>query len=248
MEKYITSEIKDNVCYIEFFTSKHNSLTSDMLDELSEKILNVSEEISVIVLKSGGEKTFCAGANFNELVNITNQTEAKNFFSGFAKVLLAIKNTRQIVIGSIQGKAIGGGVGIIAATDYCYATKNASIKLSEINIGIGPFVIEPAIDRKSGLNTFTELTLNPDKFFSAEWALQNNLFNKVTEDIDELSKEVELYASQLAIYNTLALKEIKKVLWKNTEHWDELLSERAKISGDLVLQDSVQEKLKSMLT
>ena len=146
------------------------------------------------------------------------------------------------------GKAIGGGVGIIAATDYCYATKNASIKLSEINIGIGPFVIEPAIERKSGLNTFTELTLNPDKFFSAEWALQNKFFNKVTEDIDELSKEVELYASQLASYNTLALKEIKKVLWKNTKHWDELLSERAKISGDLVLQVSVQKKLKSMLT
>jgi methylglutaconyl-CoA hydratase len=247
MDKYITSEIKDKVCYIEFFTSKHNSLTSDMLDELSEKILNVSEEIPVIVLKSGGEKSFCAGANFNELVSINNQSEAKDFFSGFAKVLLAIKNAKQIVIGSIQGKAIGGGVGIIAATDYCFATKYASIKLSEINIGIGPFVIEPAIERKSGLNAFTELTLNPDNFFSSEWALNNRLYSKVTEDIEELNKEVKLYATKLSSYNTLALKEIKKVLWKNTNHWEELLSERAKISGNLVLQDSVQKKLKSMI-
>ena len=245
MEPYVTLTVENNVGTIEFFHPSHNALPSNLLDKLVHVFnkADKDETIKVVVFKSGGDRTFCAGANFQELQQISNEEEGTDFFSGFANVINAMRKCSKIIIGRIQGKSVGGGVGLAAATDYCLASKYASVKLSELNIGIGPFVIEPAVSRKIGLNGFTQLTLNPDTFFDSTWATNKGLFQNVFESTEELDEAVTNLASKICSYNTEALQQLKSVLWKNTEDWDKLLIERAKLSGKLILSDQAKATL-----
>ena len=245
-QPYVTLSKKNGVGTIEFFHPAHNALPSDLLLKLEEAIKNadVDQQIKVIVLKSGREKTFCAGANFNELVAITNQKQGELFFAGFANVINSMRKCSKIIIVRVQGKVVGGGVGLAAAADYCMTTKYASIKLSELTIGIGPFVIEPAVSRKIGLSAFTQLTLDPNTFFAADWARQKGLYNATFDSTETLDYAVKAFAENLCNYNLDALKEMKSIFWKDTDNWDVLLSERAKISGKLVLSEFTKETLK----
>ena len=243
---YIKQELNNGIATISFYHPEQNSLPSDLLKKLTQKIEDAgkNEEIKVVILKSGGDKTFCAGASFQELCAINDEETGALFFSGFANVINAIRKCSKIVIGSVQGKAVGGGVGIAGATDYCLASQFASIKLSELTIGIGPFVVAPAIERKIGLAAFSQLTLDATSFYSAEWALNKGLYSSVHENSDELDKAVFAFAQNLANYNPKALTALKQILWKDTENWDELLRERAEISGKLVLSPFTKEALK----
>ena len=243
---YAKQTIKNNISFIEFYHPSHNSLPGDILQKLVNLIKNAGDnkDIKVIVLQSGGDRTFCAGASFKELVNISDEDSGKTFFSGFANVINAMRICPKLIIGRIQGKTVGGGLGIIAACDYCLATKYAEIKLSELNIGIGPFVIGPVIERKIGLSSFSKISLNSSRFFSASWAKNNGLYAEVFENISELDLAVQTFAEELRNYNQEAMNEIKKLFWRGTEHWDTLLLEQAKVSGRLVLSSFTKEKLK----
>ena len=243
---YIKNEIKNGIAIISFFHPEHNSLPSSLLNELVDVLYNLgnNDQVKVVIIKSDGGTTFCAGASFQELISIENEETGKLFFSGFANVINAMRKCPKIIIGSIHGKAVGGGVGIAAATDYCLATQFASVKLSELTIGIGPFVVAPAIERKIGIAAFSQLTLDANNFFSADWAQSKGLYNGVYNDNNELETAVQLVAQNLANFNPSALIELKKVLWKDTENWDELLKERAAISGKLVLSAFTKEALK----
>ena len=242
---YVKQTIKNNISFIEFYHPSHNSLPGDILQKLVNLIKNAGDnkDIKVIVLQSGGDRTFCAGASFKELVNISDEDSGKIFFSGFANVINAMGICPKLIIGRIQGKTVGGGVGIIAACDYSLATKYAEIKLSELNIGIGPFVIGPVIERKIGLSSFSKISLNPTRFFAASWAKDNGLYAEVFENISELDLAVQTFAEELCSYNQEAMNEIKKLFWRGTDHWDTLLLEQAKISGRLVLSNYTKEKL-----
>jgi methylglutaconyl-CoA hydratase len=204
--------------------------------------LSQNTDISVIVLKSSGSGAFCAGASFDELLAVSNLDEATKFFSGFANVLNAMRRCSKIIVGRIHGKAVGGGVGIAAACDYALATNESAIKLSELAIGIGPFVIEPAVSRKIGKSAMTEMTLEAE-WETAAWANQKGLYAKVFETQEKLDLEIEAFANKLASYNPEALTEMKKVLWEGTENWNTLLYERAEISGKLVLSDFSRKAL-----
>ena len=242
---YAKQTIKNNISFIEFYHPSHNSLPGDILQKLVNLIKNAGDnkDIKVIVLQSGGDRTFCAGASFKELVNISDEDSGKTFFSGFANVINAMRICPKLIIGRIQGKTVGGGVGIIAACDYSLATKYAEIKLSELNIGIGPFVIGPVIERKIGLSSFSKISLNPTRFFAASWAKDNGLYAEVFENISELDLAVQTFAEELCSFNQEAMNEIKKLFWRGTDHWDTLLLEQAKISGRLVLSSFTKEKL-----
>jgi len=242
---YVKQTIKNNISFIEFYHPSHNSLPGDILQKLVNLIKNAGDnkDIKVIVLQSGGDRTFCAGASFKELVNISDEDSGKTFFSGFANVINAMRICPKLIIGRIQGKTVGGGVGIIAACDYSLATKYAEIKLSELNIGIGPFVIGPVIERKIGLSSFSKISLNPTRFFAASWAKDNGLYAEVFENISELDLAVQTFAEELCSFNQEAMNEIKKLFWRGTDHWDTLLLEQAKISGRLVLSNFTKEKL-----
>ncbi len=246
LEPYVKLEIDNQVGYIEFFHPEHNAMPSDNLQKLEAAIIEAgyNDSIKVIVLKSGGDRTFCAGASFKELIAIDNAETGKQFFSGFANVINAMRKCSKLIIGRVQGKAVGGGVGLAAATDFCLATKFAAIKLSELSIGIGPFVIEPAVSRKMGQTAMSEMTINAEEFFSSEFAKDKGLYADVFDSVETLDNAVKALAEKLASYNSEALKEMKKVFWKGTEHWDDLLIERAKISGNLVLSDFTKETLK----
>ena len=247
MEKpYVALNIENKVGFIEFFHPNHNSMPSELLKKLEQTIINAgnNDKIQVIVLKSGGNRTFCAGASFNELITIENTETGKQFFMGFANVINAMRNCSKLIIGRVQGKAVGGGVGLAAATDYCLATKYASIKLSELSIGIGPFVIEPAVSRKMGANAMSQMAINAETFFTAEYGKDKGLFNEVFETTEELDEAVKKLAEKLASYNPEALKELKTVFWENTSSWDKLLPERAGISGSLVLSKFTKKTLK----
>jgi methylglutaconyl-CoA hydratase len=239
------TNIQNNVATIEFGHPASNSFPSELLARLTNELNSIAknDEISVIILKSEGEKAFCAGASFDELVAISNLEEGKQFFAGFANVINAMRTCGKLIIGRIQGKTVGGGVGLAAACDYVLATENASIKLSEFTIGIGPFVIEPAVKRKVGLAALSELTLDATNWKTAYWAKEKGLYAKVFENIKELDEEVVILASKLASYNPEALSEMKKVLWGNTQNWDKLLAERATISGELVLSEFTKNAL-----
>ncbi len=245
-DPYVKQHIENGICTIEFFHPAHNSLPGDILAELAETITNAgnNDEVKVIVLKSGGDRTFCAGASFKELININDAESGRVFFSGFANVINAMRKCPKFIIGRIQGKTVGGGVGVASATDYCMATKYAAIKLSELNVGIGPFVVGPAVERKLGLSGMSQIAIDANSFYDAEWARQKGLYAQVYDSTEELDEAVQAFAEQLCSYNPEAMTEMKKVFWQGTEHWDELLAERAAISGRLVLSEFTKETLK----
>lgn len=244
------TKIEGRIATIEFGHPASNSFVSELLQRLTKEfeLLSNNQEISVIVLMSEGEKAFCAGASFDELVAISNLDEGKAFFSGFANVINAIRKCDKPVIGRIQGKAVGGGVGFIAACDYAYATVDAAIKLSEISIGIAPLVIAPAVERKIGKAGLAELALYPTEWKNAYWAKEQGLYAKVFDSIAEMDKELQIHVDKLASYNPEGLKRMKEVLWKGTDHWEELLFERAAQSGELALSKATKKALQKFKT
>lgn len=246
----ITTAIEDSIGTIEFYHPKGNSLPGTMLRNLAETITKMGDhpEVTALVLKSRGDGAFCAGASFDELISIDDYEDGKHFFMGFALVLNAMRTCPKLIIVRVQGKTVGGGVGIASAGDYTFAHDSAAVKLSELALGIGPFVVGPAVERKIGTSAFSALSVNASNWNSAQWAQEKGLFSKVYKSHSELDEEVTALAEQLSAYSPEAMKELKKVLWKDTEHWDTLLEERAEISGQLVLSDFTKkfiEKFKS---
>jgi methylglutaconyl-CoA hydratase len=236
---YVQSSTSENITTIEFFHPQSNSLPGKILEKIAEEIHNAGsiKDSTVIVLKSGGNKTFCAGASFDELLQITNEAEGLNFFSGFAKVINSIRISPKFVIARIQGKCVGGGVGLAAAADYAIALDTAEIKLSELAVGIGPFVVGPAVERKMGNSAFTALSIDATSWRNSNWAMNNGLFAEVYSSIEDVDAAVLKLATTLANSSPDAMMELKTVFWKGTENWDQLLLERAGISGKLILSD-----------
>ncbi len=236
---YVNSSIENSIATIEFFHPASNSLPGAILNKLAETITEVgnNNEAKVIILKSAGEKAFCAGASFDELIAINDAAGGLQFFSGFAKVINAMRTCPKFIIGRIHGKAVGGGVGLAASVDYAMATEYASVKLSELAVGIGPFVVGPAVERKMGLSAFSILATDATEWRSAEWARDRGLYAEVWSSTSEMDEGIKVLADKLAKSSPEAMAELKKVYWQGTEHWDTLLTERAAISGRLVLSD-----------
>ncbi len=235
----VTTTIESKVATITFYHPAHNSLPGKLLAKLREAIDEAgnNDQVNVIILKSAGDRTFCAGASFDELIAIDNLEVGKTFFMGFANVINACRKCPKIIIGRVQGKAVGGGVGVASATDYCFATKFAAVKLSELAVGIGPFVVGPAVERKLGTSAMTQLAYNATEWRSADWACTNGLFASIYDSVEEMDSAIEELAQKLANSNPEAMRMMKKAFWSGTEHWDELLAERAAMSGQLVLSD-----------
>ncbi len=244
---HITLEHKEGISTVTFFHPAHNSLPGRLLERLSEAITEAGRhpDTRVVVLRSEGERTFCAGASFDELAAIDTLEKGKAFFLGFANVINAMRKCPKPVVGRVQGKAVGGGVGLAAATDYCMASKWASIRLSELAVGIGPFVVGPAVERKIGLSAFSQLTLDPAEWQTAQWAREKGLFNEVFDTVEQLDAYLADFTARLASYNPEAMRELKRIFWEGTEHWDQLLDERAAISGRLVLSDFAKRAIEA---
>ena len=230
---------ESGIATIEFGHPLSNSLPGNILRKLANTITEVDNtpSVKVIILKSIGSKAFCAGASFDELISINDLEIGKIFFSGFANVINACRKSQKLIIGRIQGKAVGGGVGIAAAVDYCFATKHAEVKLSELAVGIGPFVVGPVIERKIGLSAMSQLAINATEWRSADWAHKKGLYSDLYETESEMDKAIDKLANLLANSNPEAMQKLKSIFWEGTEHWDKLLSDRAEISGTLVLSD-----------
>ncbi len=237
-EGFVKLETKNKIATLTFYHPKSNSLPSTLLSELTQKFNELSEDenVNVILLKSEGEKTFCAGASFDELMKVNNFQEGKKFFLGFANLVNSMRKCKKIIIGRIQGKAVGGGVGLVASTDYAIAGDNASLRLSELALGLGPFVVGPPIERKIGEEAFSNMALDC-KWRTAQWGKQHGFYTEVYETIEELDKQVNEFVKTLSKRSPEALANLKKVFWEGTEHWDKLLEERAENSGRLVLSD-----------
>ena len=227
------------VANVEFGHPLSNSLPGKILRKLAETITEMSAraDVKVIVIRSSGDKAFCAGASFDELISINDLDTGKVFFSGFAQVINACRKSTKLIIGRVHGKAVGGGVGIASAVDYCYATKNADVKLSELAVGIGPFVVGPAVQRKIGLSAMSQLAIDATQWRSAQWAFNHGLYAAIFETEDDMDEEINRLSTVLAKSSPEAMAELKGIFWEGTENWDELLVERAGISGRLVLSD-----------
>jgi methylglutaconyl-CoA hydratase len=242
---FVKSHIEHGINTIEFFHPQSNSLPGKILEELAKEIhfAGTHDDTRVIILKSGGDKTFCSGASFDELMAITTEAEGLKFFNGFANVINAMRKCPKFIIGRIQGKCVGGGVGLLAAVDYAIAITAAEVKLSELAIGIGPFVVGPAVERKTGTAAFTTLAIDATMWRSSDWAKRKGLFAEVHENIENMDEAVYRLANTLAHSSPQAMAEMKKIFWKGTEHWDELLKERAAISGRLVLSEFTKKAI-----
>jgi methylglutaconyl-CoA hydratase len=238
-EPFVISEIKNGIATITFYHPQSNSMPGSQINMLATEIekLGKNPTAKVIVLKSEGDKAFCAGASFDELIAIKDSESGLKFFSGFASVINAMRKAPKFIIVRIQGKTVGGGVGIACSADYTFAVDSASVKLSELAIGIGPFVVGPAVERKIGSSAFCQLTINASEWQTAEWAKQKGLYNQVFSNIEEMDKGIETLSQILASSNPEAMEMLKKEMWKGTENWDQLLIERAGMSGKLVLSD-----------
>lgn len=236
-EGYVRSEVHNGVTTIEFFHPQSNSLPGKILEEMAKEIhfAGTHSETKVIVLKSAGDRAFCAGASFDELLQIKTEKEGLHFFSGFAHVINAMRKCPKFIIVRVQGKCVGGGVGLAAAADYAIATEKAEVRLSELAIGIGPFVVGPALERKIGVSAFSALAIDAAMWRNSDWAKRKGLFAEVHPNIENMDESVERLAFTLAHSNPVAMAELKKITWKGTEHWDTLLIERAGISGKLIL-------------
>jgi methylglutaconyl-CoA hydratase len=237
--------IEEGIGWIKFYHPKSNSLPSALLNEIARAIhlYDKDPSVKVIAISSEGDKAFCAGASFDELLNIKNETEGKNFFSGFAKVILAMKESSKFVVARIHGKAIGGGVGIAAAADYSFALNTASVKLSELSIGIGPFVIGPVVERKIGLAAFSELSINATEWKSAQWAHQKGLYSSIYDSEELMDAELKSLLNTLSASSIEAMHKMKQMFWEGTAHWNTLLYDRAAVSGALVLSPKTKEIL-----
>lgn len=241
------TNIQNNVATVEFGHPASNSFVSELLQRLTNtlKELSQNKDVSLIILRSEGDGPFCAGASFNELMAVSNQEEGTQFFSGFAHVINAMRQCSQPIIGRVQGKAVGGGVGLIAACDYVFASVDAAVRLSELTIGIAPLVIAPAVKRKIGVAGLSEMSLAPTEWKNAYWAKEKGLFSKVYDTSKEMDKELEYFTSQLGRYNSEALRELKKVLWQGTDNWNQLLTDRAIITGKLALSPHTKKALEA---
>lgn len=238
-EGYVRHSMEHGIATIEFYHPASNSLPGAILNDLAKTIndLGIDDRVKVIILKSAGEKAFCAGASFDELTAIENKEQGLQFFSGFAHVINAMRKCHKFIIGRIHGKAVGGGVGLAAAVDYAIATEDASVKLSELAVGIGPFVVGPAVERKVGLSCFSQLAIDATEWRSAEWAKKHGLYAEIHSNINDMDDAIRNLCERLAHSSPQAMWELKKIFWHGTEHWDRLLMERAGISGTLVLSD-----------
>lgn len=245
MEAYVHSSIQHGITTIEFFHPQSNSLPARILEQLAQAIHGAGNdsETKVVILRSAGDKAFCAGASFDELIAIKTKEEGLDFFSGFAHVINAIRTCPKLVIGRIHGKCVGGGVGLAAAVDYAIATEAADIKLSELAVGIGPFVVGPAVERKIGTSAFSQLAIDATMWRHAEWARKRGLYAELHQTTEELDEAVRRLAAVLSHSSPEAMAEMKKIFWKGTEHWDKLLPERAAISGRLVLSDFTRQAI-----
>ncbi|PCI96503.1 MAG: enoyl-CoA hydratase [Flavobacteriales bacterium] len=227
------------IATIEFFHPLSNSLPGKILNKLADTITEAgkNDNVKVIILKSAGERAFCAGASFDELISINDLETGRIFFSGFANVINAARKCPKLIIGRVQGKAVGGGVGMASAVDFCYATKFASVKLSELAVGIGPFVVGPAVERKVGTSAMSMMAINATEWYSAEWAREKGLYAETFDDVAQMDAAIETLANKLANSNPEAMSMLKTVFWTGTDNWDTLLAERAAMSGKLVLSD-----------
>ena len=239
MQGSVTLEIINNIGTIVFFHPQSNSLPSEILNKLASTIsqAGTNDEVKVIIIKSKGDRAFCAGASFDELSSIDNFSDGKKFFMGFANVINACRKCPKLIICRVQGKAVGGGVGMACAGDYCFATKYASIKLSELAVGIGPFVVGPAVEKKSNVSAYSTLSINATRWFTASWAREKGIYSEVYDTNEEMDLEIGKLAENLTNSNPEAMKKLKEAIWSNTDHWDELLEKRAEYSGQLVLSD-----------
>lgn len=244
---YINSSIEDGLATIEFFHPLSNSLPSKLLAELAAAITEAgnNDAVKVLLLKSAGERAFCAGASFDELISIEDLDQGKKFFSGFANVINAMRKCPKFIIGRVHGKAVGGAVGLASSVDYCFATKFASVKLSELAVGIGPFVVGPAVERKIGLSGMSELAINATEWRDAQWAHQRGLYYHLHEDAAEMDEAIAALVTRLKGFNPEAMRQLKEVFWQGCEHWDKLLAERAAISGTLVLSDFTRNAIQA---
>ncbi|HYF32039.1 MAG TPA: enoyl-CoA hydratase/isomerase family protein [Chitinophagaceae bacterium] len=247
MTGHVHSEIHNGITTIEFYHPQSNSLPGKLLEALAHEIHSAAndDDSRVIVLRSVGEKAFCAGASFEELMSIKTEEQGKEFFSGFAHVINQMRKCPQMIIARVHGKCVGGGVGLAAAADYCIAFEKAEIKLSELAIGIGPFVVGPAVERKIGTSAFSQLAIDATMWRNAEWAKRKGLFAEVHETFENMDESVSRLANTLAHSSPEATAQLKKILWKGTEHWDTLLLERAAISGRLVLSEFTKNAINS---
>lgn len=241
----LVTTIENKIATVIFGHPSSNSFPRELLDRLTTEFNNLSADptVSVIVIQSEGSGAFCAGASFDELLAVTNESEGTEFFSGFAHLINSMRLCSKLIVGRIHGKAVGGGVGIASACDYTLATKNASIKLSELAIGIGPFVIEPVVSKKIGKTAMAEMTLAAHEWKTADWAAAKGLYANTFETIEALDTAIADFSTKLSSYNPEALAEMKKVLWDGTQEWKTLLLERASISGRLVLSDFTKKAL-----
>ena len=235
---YVRSQVEEGVATITFFHPKGNSLPGRLLAELAAAVTDAGRnaDARVIVLRSDGYGPFCAGASFAELQAISDAESGKKFFMGFVNLIIAMIRAPKFIVTRVHGKVVGGGVGIVSASDFAIAANSASLRLSELAVGLGPFIVGLPIQKKIGLGPFSAMAVDAD-WRDAEWGHRHGLYAELHDDVASLDAALDSRVKTLASSNPEAMAQLKKVFWEGTDGWSAELDARAGMSGTLVLSD-----------
>lgn len=248
MQGYVRSSVRNHIATIEFYHPKGNSLPGKLLEDLAIAVQSAGNnaEAKVVVLRSIEHDVFCSGTLLEELIPMKTSEEGFKFFSGFARVINAMRKCPKFIVVAVHGKCVGGGVGLVAAADYAIALEGADVRLSELCIGFGPFTIGPAIQRKMGLSAFSQLAIDAHLWRSADWARRKGLYAELHPNKRSMEDSITRLSTSLSQVDPKVTEEMKKSLWVGTENWDTLLEEKARISSKLVVMDQAREYLEKM--
>lgn len=192
---------------------KRNAMNDVMMDEIIQVLLDAErEEIRILVI-SGSGSSFCAGADLNWMRKMKDYTlEENEVDSGrLATLYRALRMARPVTMAVVNGPAIGGAVGIVAACDIALAVKDASFSFGEVHLGIIPAVIAPYIVEKTGVSVSRYYMLTGERF-DATRAREIGLVHKVFDSAEELKTGRDKVLTELLSGGTTSQRKIKHLL------------------------------------
>ncbi len=188
----------------------HNAFNDELIAEAIDLFSGIGARGARAVVLRGTGPNFCAGADVNWMSRMMRYTREENIRDSaqLAKMFALINGCPLPVVGRIQGAAIGGGVGLVAACDIAVAAPDAKFALAEVKLGILPAVISPYVIAKTGQGHARALFLTGERF-DAERALRIGLVHRIADDLDAAVGET---LAQLMTSGPEAVRECKKLI------------------------------------
>lgn len=194
---------------------RRNALNDAVLDGMLGALTSPPPEARVILVRSAGDRVFCAGADLAVMSNDATGLEQHNARGGLRRVVDAMRACPLPVVARVQGICLAGGVGLIMGADLVVAAERASFGLPEVDRGLWPFMVSALLARHVSPKVAMDLMLTGRRFGAAE-AREIGLISRVVPD-DELDSQVDALVAELAAKAPVAVRMGKAAFWAAAE-------------------------------